>query len=47
MDGNEECVKRSKFGKTRKNTRWKEGERVETKVDERKRRRMKRGNEWK
>ena len=37
MDGNEECVKRSKIGKTRKNTRWKGGERVETKVDERKR----------
>ena len=26
MDGNEECVKKSKFGKTRKHTRWKRGE---------------------
>ena len=26
MDGNEECVKRKKFGKTRKHTRWKRGE---------------------
>ena len=26
MDGNEECVKRNKFGKTRKHTRWKRGE---------------------
>ena len=26
MDGNEVCVKRSKFGKTRKHTRWKRGE---------------------
>ena len=26
MDGNEECVKRNKFGKTRKHTIWKRGE---------------------
>ena len=26
MDGNEECVKINKFGKTRKHTRWKRGE---------------------
>ena len=26
MDGNEECVKRNEFGKTRKHTRWKRGE---------------------
>ena len=26
MDGNEECVKRNKIGKTRKHTRWKRGE---------------------
>ena len=26
MDGNEECVKIKKFGKTRKHTRWKRGE---------------------
>ena len=26
MDGNEECVKINKFGKTRKDTRWKRGE---------------------
>ena len=26
MDGNEECVKRNKFEKTRKHTRWKRGE---------------------
>ena len=28
MDGNEECVKRNKIGKTRKHTRWKRGESV-------------------
>ena len=28
MDGNEECVKRNKIGKTRKHTRWKRGELV-------------------
>ena len=28
MDGNEECVKINKFGKTRKHTRWKRGELV-------------------
>ena len=28
MDGNEECVKRNKLGKTRKHTRWKRGESV-------------------
>ena len=33
MDGNEKCVKRSKFGKTRKHTRWKRGERVGTEAD--------------
>ena len=26
MDGNEECVKINKFGKTRKHTRWKRRE---------------------
>ena len=26
MDGNEECVKRNKIGKTRKHIRWKGGE---------------------
>ncbi len=26
VDGNEECVKRNKIGKTRKHTRWKRGE---------------------
>ena len=26
MDGNEECVKINKIGKTRKHTRWKRGE---------------------
>ena len=26
MNGNEECVERKKFGKTRKHTRWKRGE---------------------
>ena len=26
MNGNEECVKRNKIGKTRKHTRWKRGE---------------------